>query len=93
MDNQVQVPVDQQPDLTAPAVEPTSHRCGQCNDEWLTEAEYLAHACPTTGFNPQQAEHLGADFAAVQTAALERGAERAGESQHPADAAEQQVTQ
>lgn len=49
------------------------HVCGRCNDEWLTEAEYLAHNCTATGFNPTQAEHLGPEFAEVQKAALQRG--------------------
>jgi len=53
-----------------PAVQ--KHVCGVCNDEWLTEEEYLNHTC-TTGFTPAQPEHLGPEFAEVQKAALERG--------------------
>jgi hypothetical protein len=55
------------------------HRCGVCNDEWLTEGEYNAHVCPQTQHTPQEAEHLIAStdpgFADVQKAALERGLE------------------
>lgn len=63
------------------------HVCGQCNKTFATEAEYLDHTCEATGFNPTQAEHLGEDFAAIQEAALKRGADRAGEKVHPAEAA------
>ena len=47
--------------------------CGQCNDEWLTEKEYLAHTCPTTSANPTEAAHQGPEFIAIQAAALQRG--------------------
>lgn len=53
-----------------------THVCGQCNDEWLTEAEYLAHVCPKTSFKPTQAEHMGDDFILIQQAALVRGLEQ-----------------
>jgi hypothetical protein len=57
--------------------EPTRQVCGVCHDEWLTEAEYLNHTCPVSGFTPEQPEHLIAtttpDFAQIQEAAVERG--------------------
>lgn len=56
-------------------VTPVVQRCGVCNDEWLTEQEYLNHVCPQTGFTPQQSEHLGPEFTAIQAAALQRGLE------------------
>lgn len=56
----------------------TKHICGVCNDEWLTEAEYLNHTC-STGFTPAQPEHLinstTPDFAEISQAAVARGAE------------------
>lgn len=49
-----------------------------CHDEWLTEAEYLNHTCAKTGYTPERPEHLinstTPDFAAIQQAAIERGA-------------------
>jgi hypothetical protein len=68
--------------------QPTKHICGKCHDEWLTEDEYNGHTCPTTGFTPSQPEHQGAEFVQIQQAALERGAERQGELQHPAELAQ-----
>ena len=53
-----------------------THVCGQCNDEWLTETEYLEHKCPKTGYSPTEAAHLGPDFIAIQAAALGRGLEQ-----------------
>jgi hypothetical protein len=52
------------------------HICGRCNDEWLTEAEYVAHVCPATNVTPADPAHLGADFLEIQKAALERGKDR-----------------
>ncbi len=60
-------------------MQPSVHRCGVCNDEWLTEAEYNGHVCPRTSATPAQPEHLinstTPDFAAISQAALERGAQ------------------
>lgn len=67
------------------------HICARCADEWLTEAEYLNHVCPATNVTPQDPAHLGEEFAAVQEAALQRGAERVGEEAHPADVAAAEV--
>lgn len=53
------------------------HICGRCSDEWLTEQEYLAHTCPTTGFNPTEPDHQGPEFVEVQKAALSRGLDQA----------------
>ncbi len=53
----------------------SQHICGTCTKEFATEQEYLDHTC-TTGFNPKQAEHLGADFVAVSERAVARGAKR-----------------
>lgn len=63
------------------------HICGQCGHGFATEELYLEHTCSTTGFKPTEPENLGEGFAAIQEAALERGAERAGETEHPAEAA------
>jgi hypothetical protein len=52
------------------------HICGLCHDEWLTEAEYIAHVCPATNTTPADPAHLGGDFLEIQKAALERGKER-----------------
>lgn len=51
--------------------------CGQCNQGFASEQEYLDHTCATTGFTPQDPEHLGPEFVAASQAALERGAKRA----------------
>jgi hypothetical protein len=51
------------------------HICGRCNDEFLTEQEYLDHVCAATGYQPTDPQHHGPEFAAVQKAALERGME------------------
>lgn len=57
-------------------MEATKHICGQCNNSWATEAEYIAHTCQTTGVTPTDPLHQGAEFLEVQKAALERGLER-----------------
>lgn len=73
---------------------PIKHTCGVCHDEWLTEDEYNNHTCATTGFAPTQAEHLinstQPDFAAIQEAALERGAAEQAAAPDPAPTAEAQ---
>lgn len=55
------------------------HICGICNDEWLTEQEYLEHICPTTQAQPTDPQHLinstTPDFAAISEAAVARGAD------------------
>ena len=53
---------------------PEKHVCGQCQEEFETEDQYLDHECPATGFTPRDPEHLGDDFKAVSEAALARGA-------------------
>ncbi len=63
------------------------HKCGRCGQEFKTEKEYCDHICPETGFTPKDADHHGAEFKAVQDAALQRGEERKGEETHPAEAA------
>lgn len=52
------------------------HICGRCNQHFGSEADYIAHTCPETGFTPADPEHQGAEFAEVQKYALERGKER-----------------
>lgn len=51
------------------------HICGTCEASFDTEEQYVAHQC-TSGFTPADPEHLGAEFVAIQRAALERGLER-----------------
>ena len=41
-----------------------------------TEEAYLKHKSPATGFTPEDPEHLGEEFKAVQAAALKRGASK-----------------
>ncbi len=55
------------------------HKCGQCDAEFSSDEEYVAHLCEKTGFTPADAEHQGPEFAAVQEAALARGEERKAE--------------
>lgn len=64
------------------------HICGQCNQQFNTEEDYLGHKCPSTGFTPTQPEHLGPEFKAISEAALARGATRVGEEVHPSEAPE-----
>ena len=59
---------------------PDRHICGRCNDEFLTEQEYLEHTCQATGTTPTDPAHLGPEFAQVQAAALQRGADAAAEA-------------
>lgn len=61
------------------------HKCGQCNDEWLTEAEYLAHICPKSGAAPTSADNLGPEFVEIQRSALERGLDGLKEENAPAE--------
>lgn len=66
----------------------TRHLCGVCNDEWLTDEEYLVHVCPVTGFAPSDPQHLinstTPDFAAISAAAIERGSAEAPATDTPA---------
>lgn len=52
------------------------HVCGQCNQAFELEVQYLDHQCPATGFTPREPENLGEDFAAVSEAAVARGEAR-----------------
>lgn len=49
------------------------HKCGQCEQEFKTEAAYLKHECSVTGARPTEPESMGANWEAIQKAALERG--------------------
>lgn len=73
---------------------PDRHICGVCNDEWLTEEEYLAHTCPGTNFTPTDPQHLvnstTPDFIEVSGAALQRGLETAQASGDEAQVAKNQ---
>lgn len=57
------------------------HRCGACDNEFLSEEIYLAHACVKTGFTPATADHLdatsGGRFSLASAAALKRGEAKA----------------
>lgn len=56
-----------------------------------TEEDYLNHVSPETGYKPTDIEHqdvlTDGQFSKVSESALERGAERADEEEHPASAA------
>ena len=39
--------------------EAPKHVCGQCQNGFATEEEYLAHTCEKTGYKPTQPEHTG----------------------------------
>lgn len=54
-----------------------THICGQCEVKFDSEETYLEHTCESSGFTPQEPEHLGEDFTLVQHAALLRGATKA----------------
>lgn len=64
------------------------HICGVCEQSFNSEDEYNSHVCPNTNFQPTQVEHqdalTGGRFSAISEAALERGAKREGEDEHPA---------
>lgn len=53
--------------------------CGQCDQNFSTEQEYLQHTCVKTGHTPQDVEHFGPEFAAISAEAQARGAERAAQ--------------
>ena len=53
-----------------------THICSPCGQEFATEQEYLDHVCTKTNVTPKDPANLGADFEAIQTAALKRGADR-----------------
>lgn len=50
------------------------HKCGQCNQTFSTEEEYLSHGCEATGVQPTHPLSMGKNFLAIQTEALKRGA-------------------
>lgn len=56
------------------------HKCGQCDLSFHSEADYLAHLCQKSGYNPTQIEHqdilTGGIFSKQAESALDRGAKR-----------------
>ena len=56
-----------------------THVCSPCGQKFATEQEYLDHTCGVTGVTPKNPVNLGADFVAIQSAALKRGADRKAE--------------
>lgn len=62
-----------------------THICGQCNQQFTSEEEYLIHKCATTGFTPKEPDHLGPEFKAISEAAVARGEARRNEESHPAE--------
>jgi hypothetical protein len=60
------------------------HVCGLCQGVFNSVEEYTGHTCPSTGFTPADPAHQGPEFAAVQQAALARGAEAQAEPEAPA---------
>lgn len=48
--------------------------CGQCDLEFKNDAELLAHVCEKTGVVLTDPLAMGANYATIQEAALERGA-------------------
>lgn len=47
--------------------------CGQCNTQFETSEAELAHICSVTGVAPTDPRSMGANYEAIQAAALERG--------------------
>lgn len=79
MDQQVELPenaIGFAKDMT-PEELAGKHVDGLTGAVFETEEAYLNHVSPVTGHTPQEPEHLGPEFVAVQKAALERGKERA----------------
>lgn len=54
-----------------------THVCSLCNEEFTSEGDYIDHKCSATGYTPADPEHQGEDFALVQSAALQRGLDKA----------------
>lgn len=52
------------------------HVCGACKGKFANEMDYLNHKCLSTGFTPQNQEHLGDAFIAVSKEAIKRGDDR-----------------
>lgn len=52
------------------------HKCGQCVADFVDEATYLAHDCPTTGVKPTNPRSMGPAYENIQKAALERTSKR-----------------
>jgi hypothetical protein len=52
------------------------HICGQCNQEFETEKEYLDHVCEVSGVNPKDSGNMER-HELISKAALERGNTRA----------------
>lgn len=57
------------------------HVCGLCMGIFASVEDYTGHTCASTGFTPADPQHQGPEFAAVQQAALQRGAEAQAEPQ------------
>lgn len=49
------------------------HKCGQCEVEFASYADYVAHVCPVDGHTPVEPESMGANHAAISAAAIARG--------------------
>lgn len=49
--------------------------CGQCGLEFATSALELEHVCKVTGVKPTDPKSMGANYEAIQKAAVARGEE------------------
>lgn len=49
-----------------------ANTCGQCDQQFEGEEQYLSHTCDKTGYTPQDLEHHGARGIEVAKAALKR---------------------
>lgn len=59
---------------TTTILEGNAQACGQCGLGFKTETAYLRHVCEVTGVIPTEPASMGANWEAIQKAALERGA-------------------
>jgi hypothetical protein len=53
--------------------------CGQCEQTFETEENYLSHDCEKSGFTPRDPENLGDIFKLISENALKRGEARKAE--------------
>lgn len=53
-----------------------NHVCGQCQLQFETENEYLTHVCSELSVCPTDPRAMGADYEAIQQAALTRGSQQ-----------------